>query len=96
MKVPGAVYQADGSTSVALYNSYPDIYSALPPRLEGKHEMHIKYAFSNQHSSIDIYKIAPSSVDYIKNNIRLKNIFNINDIDLKTILKRKISRTKMN
>ena len=85
MKVAGSIYSSQEGVAVALYNSYRDIYSALPPGLDGQHAMHIKYDFKNQHNSIDVYLIAPSSVDYIKDNINLKNIFHSSDSGIKLI-----------
>jgi len=89
VKVAGSIYNGKDFTAIALYNSYPDIYSALPPGLSGRHEKHVKYSFNNKQSSLDIYSIEPSSVDRIKGVINLKNIFNTHKkIDIEGITAR--------
>jgi hypothetical protein len=86
VKAAGAVYQGKGFTAIGLYNSYADIYSALPESLMGTHAIHTEYDYRNKQNhgethSIDTYLITDnSSVDSIlaitkAKGIRLKDNF---------------------
>jgi len=101
MKAAGAVYQGEGFTAIALYNSYSDIYSALPDSLTGTHAMHVEFDFRNKQNqnknhSADIYLLKnTSSIDDIihvasAKGIRLKNLFYTPNMSL--IEQEKLSR----
>jgi len=73
----GSIYRGENFEGIALYvSNYPDVYSALPRSIEGKHIMHVQYGFQNRNSAIDLHLVkTPSKDGYnLKRTIDSRNV----------------------
>jgi len=73
----GSIYSGENFNVIALYvSNYPDVYSALPRSIDGKHLMHVQYGFQKRNSAIDLYLVkTPSKDGYnLKRTIDSRNV----------------------
>ncbi|MGV8171060.1 MAG: hypothetical protein ACP5OA_00015 [Candidatus Woesearchaeota archaeon] len=82
MRVAASVYNCESHKALAIYNEYPDIYSALPKPMAGNHLMHVEYSYSNKRASFDVY-LLKGKIDATNLNIK-KNFSSRNHEDLKS------------